>query len=575
MKSRFTAILRSVGMSLALLLPLAFAAGDLRAVDFTAPHEPVYVYLAGHFTDHVNIEMTEDRVRRTLQALERYQKEKPEFHISATFFLTGAVSQVFAERNSKTGIKDLIQQAVRKGLVEVGYDATDEPTYQRRPVPDFSHAKTPQDRWVARGEAVEKLLTEYRDPLTGLPQPGKIGGLALLQEIFGPAAFIDGLNNDLSGDSETAYHVTHHNTAALTWGIPDPALRPLGIHGFRGSAADFGRMMTTGPASSSELYWDDNMLRLSQTSDADLHVVRADDGPAAIQKLMGGLYRNRVRIVQVELSDQRMYLQPQNAKGSLYPPLRIAYNYPNSPTLPKDAFRSGLEIDAAYARQDAVLGWLVNNYFPANTGCRFISNARLREMVEPSTGYRIPMADLIKGVQNYLKHWPANYPPVCLVAGKHYLSMADTFVALTDALAQLHREGKLPESVRLVKVYGPVPMDIDHGPVKGEVRAASVSAKCAELEGPLHDESWQSMPRNTIPTFVTVDGIKVNAAQFMRLMAQTILAPSPDTQLGVRMSYMFSTVGLMFPRTRATIEQGGTWTFKPAPLNLAVLQAQR
>lgn len=574
MNFRCTGILQVLGRCAA-MVAWGILPAHLPAADFTAPHQPVYVFLASHITDHVNLAMTEDRLRRTLPVLERLRTEHPEFKISETCLFTGVLSQVLAERNSETGIKDFIQGYIGKGLVEPGYDATDEPTYQRRPVPDYSHAQTAEDRWLARSDAAEKLLTEYRDRLTGISKPGKIGGLQLMQEIFGPAAFIQGITDDLGGDPETMYRVSRYNSIAIMPGIPDPTIHPRGIHGFRGSASEFGKINTTGPDASSELYWQDNFLRLAETTDADLRVVMASEGPDALQKVLANLSRNRVRIIQVEIADQRMYLRPSHASGPLFPPLTVAYNYPNSPTLPAEAFRPALEIDQAYGREDALLGWLVNSYFPANPGCRFISNAELRERVGRSVDFDIATEDLIKALPAFIKHWSsANYPPNNLEVSGRFLSLADTFAVLTDALAERHRTGKLPAATRLAKVYGPVEMDLDHGPVGGTVSVASIMARCAELAGPLHDRSFGRMPRNTIPTWIAVDGIKVNAAQYLRLMAQSLPAPSPDTKLDIKMSYMFSVGALVFPKTRVPREQGGTWTFKPAPLKLAALQPQ-
>jgi len=111
-----------------------------------AARQPVFIYLYARMGDHVNIELTEDRIRRILPMLERYRKAHPDAHVSATILFSGAVSQALAERNAQTGIKDLVLDYARRGAIELGYDGTDEPTYQRRPVPVFAGAKSPADR---------------------------------------------------------------------------------------------------------------------------------------------------------------------------------------------------------------------------------------------------------------------------------------------------------------------------------------------------------------------------------------------------------------------------------------------
>src|ERR1700722_16721363 len=155
--------------------------------------KPVYVYLYARVTDHVNLDVSEDRLRRILPMIERYRKAPPEQHVSATILFSGSVSQAFADRNSQTHIVDFVQDFVQRGVIEPGYDGTDEPTYKRRPLIDLPKTKTAEERWLARRTAAEAFLTEARDPLTGAAEPGKAGGLKKMQEVFGQAACITGL----------------------------------------------------------------------------------------------------------------------------------------------------------------------------------------------------------------------------------------------------------------------------------------------------------------------------------------------------------------------------------------------
>jgi hypothetical protein len=74
------------------------------------------------------------------------------------------------------------------------------------------------------------------------------------------------------------------------------------------------------------------------------------------------------------------------------------------------------------------------------------------------------------------------------------------------------------------------------------------------------------MPKNAVPTILRVDGTAVNAAQFLRLMAEALVDPAPDAKLKVRMTYMISGPASVFPRTRGLGDVGAAWTMKPAPL---------
>ena len=90
---------------------------------------------------------------------------------------------------------------------------------------------TAEGRWQARATAAERLLTEARDPITGAPQPGKIGGLKKMQEVFGQAACITGIGlnvptlaasmPDFGSDSEAVNQIRRYNTNAIMFGLPD------------------------------------------------------------------------------------------------------------------------------------------------------------------------------------------------------------------------------------------------------------------------------------------------------------------------------------------------------------------
>ena len=136
--------------------------------------------------------MTEDRLRHILPEVERYRQSHPEAHISATILFSGAVSKSLQDRNGQTHIVDFVKDYIRRGVIEVGYDGTDEPTYDVRPMLKLSLLQSPQERWKQRQTVADEFLAEARDPLTGAPASGT-GGLKEMQEVFGKAAYIKGL----------------------------------------------------------------------------------------------------------------------------------------------------------------------------------------------------------------------------------------------------------------------------------------------------------------------------------------------------------------------------------------------
>lgn len=461
---------------------------------------------------------------------------------------------------------------------------------------NLADTKTPEDRWLARASADEKFLTEARDPLTGAPLHGAVGGLREMQRVFGEASCITGVSVGEArrvsaadprepglgatpsvkpevGDWEVVPLLRRYNSKAIMFGIPDA--NPAHVPGFGGSKQGIGDLMSPVPESSPELYWADNVLRSSESGGAVVRVVHGYEGVDGIKDVTGKMDRSKIRILHVELASENYYLKSEFNKSPLSPALTYAYAHPDHPQVPAESRSSADEIKASFAKEEALLKWLTTEYFPANPGSHMVSSSDLRRMTAPSIGYSISMAEMRAALAKMLTTWGNDtFPPAYLRTNEHYLSLAETFQVMTDALAELDRTGKLPQSVRIVQVYGPIGMPAGHGPNAGEVTVASVSRVCSQLAPGLHNATANPMPKNTVPPFVTVGGIDMNAAQFLRLMAQAMVNPIPETKLRVRMVYMFSGVAEIFPKTRMMQDTGATWTFKPAPLDVPLPSIQ-
>jgi len=530
--------------------------------------QPVFIYLFSKYGDFVNIEMTEHRLHDTVSLVEKIRQKYPESQASVTMLFSGALSQALVERNAKTGIKDFLVDAARRGIIEIGYDGTDEPTYSYRPLAAPDLRMPAEARWKVHGDSAEQFLTEARDVATGRVQKGKSGGLKAMQEVFGEAVCIKGLNVGLGIDSEYVHHLGRLNTKAILWGLPDPN-PALNIHGYRGSVEQFGLAMSPIPNSSPEFNWVNHYLRLSETSNAAVRVVAAQEGAEAIKKVVTAVDRSRVRMVHVELGDVRMYLSQFFDAGELFPPLKVAYNHPDHPNLPQEAFADAKQLEEKQASQEALMQWLAGDFMRGNAGSTFISSGTLAKMSPSNVGQSISVAELQRAVASTLKAWGDNtYPPDYLVVGNQYLSLADTFQVLCDVLADQSRTGRRPETVRIRQIFGPIDIVDEHGPALGSVTATAVARVAADLATRLRDESWKDIPANAVPVWVDVEGLHLTSGQFLRLMAESLVAENPSAAIKIKMTYSISGNGMGYPKQRSPVEQGGTWTFKPAPLNL-------
>ena len=558
--------------------------------------QPVYIYLYVRVTDHVNIGMSEDRLRHILPLVERYRQMRPEGHLSATVLFSGAVSKALQERNAQTHILDFVKDYINRGVIQAGYDGTDEPTYQVRPTLELSQ-DTPEDRWKMRQSVAERFLSEARDPLTGAPSSGA-GGLKEMQAVIGPAACIRGVElalkttrpavqtaskagepppdapkpitgifREIGGDTETLQALRPYNTMAVMGGIF--AVNPAQFPGYREASRRFGQLMAPIPDASPEIFWKDYVLRMSEAN-GPVHPVKAQDGVEAVKGVLDAAPRQTIQVVQVELGGAEKYLQPAFVKTAPNAPLKYAYEHPGDPRLPADALRPPADVATAWTNEDAVMQWLAEVYLPANAGSRFVADADLRKMVGLATGFDIVTGDLRSALTEMLTKWGTDtYPPSYILVHGRYLSLAELFQVLTDELAELHRTGKLPQTVKMVKVYGPIRVVTGHGPNVGEVTVGELARTCAELAGPLHDDSSTALPKNAIPSLLKINGIDLNPAQVLRLMAQAVVNPAPENTIRVRMTYMLGEAGGIFPKSRELFDDGFVWTIKPAPLNAA------
>ncbi len=317
--------------------------------ELAEPPQPVYIYLYSRITDQVNLDITEDRLHRLLPMIEKFRKEHPEAHVSATILFSGASSEALEKANAQTHIKDFVLKYKKRGIIEIGYDGTDEPTYTNRPmVPRTLNGQGSNERWLGRASEDEKFLTEGRDPLTGAPESGTAGGLKAMQEVFGQAEYISGVSVGMQhpegathptmpgagaiptitpeiGDWEVIPLLRRYNTEAILAGIP--ASNPAHLAGFGGGMIEIGRLMSPVLQTSPELFWADDVLRFSESAGRGNRVLHGYDGPNAIQDFIAQLDRTRLRIVHMELASENDYLKPDFAKAPLNPrspmPMRI------------------------------------------------------------------------------------------------------------------------------------------------------------------------------------------------------------------------------------------------------------
>ena len=572
--SLFVVFLVSVAASQAPSSAKAAAPAAAQASAPAAVQQPVLILLYTRFYDHSHQRVTDERIQRLLPMLQKARDEHPQSGVSVLFQFSGTVSQLMSEENPGLHLVDQLKEAAGRNLVDIGYTGEDEPSYLYRPKPSLLETNTPEERWSAFREAAERFLVDYKNPITGLPVPTLSGGLKRTTEVFGDVAFVSGVVTTLGDDSPATHEVRKFAPAALMAGIPGRDPR-RGIESFAVSADTFSRAMCPEPTEAPEVFWRDNMLRISDTSFTDIQPHSTDEGPDALQKFFAKLDRSHVRVVKLEIAPYKRYLTKRADGSVVADPLEWLYYHPDSPVIPltMHAMVTQTEIEAGYKKDDAVLKWLLDEFLPANPGSRFISVNELPRLLVP------PAA---KVTDEQLKELATNLnqqfsvltmrPPEFGRSGSRFFTLAESFNLFDQALAGFHKSGSFPTSVQLTPMYGPLTLPDGEGPRNGTVPVSAILETAAALAPKLADTEWKTIPSNAVPATIDVGSLHLTAAQFLRLMAQAYLDPRPDKALTVVPISLASMASYFFPKNTPMTDLGSAWTFKPAPIDVEALK---
>jgi len=530
---------------------------------------PVYVVLQATVDDDINVPASMERLARALKTVETLQSRAAAFHPTCLVQFNGIVADRLGAENYSTRTVDTIKDYVRRGLVEIGYDGTEEPTFLARPRPNLRGADTPEKRWLARLQAHEWFLAEGKDPLTGEPDPKRVGGMKAVRDVFGRVDFARGVTFEPWYAAELVHALDALGARPALPGFLENTVYPArNFDGYRGGAPGISAMLAPDDRCAPEVFYLDNTMRLSDYGVLGGRVFNAYEGPEALAKLLEGLDRSKLHVVQIRLGHPAVYSKPGFGARNYQTPLEHAYDNPKLPKLPPAAARSDEERASMYAREDAVMDWLGGTFFPANPGSRFVS---VRQLVSQAAAgdtavvsrdeLRDAAMQVIEGTSAAL----ANLPPF-LHSGHRYFSLAETFGLLAQALAEAPAAGGKPLSTPPMRLLGPLAVD-DGAQTSGvRVPAAAIAGACADLRRTMSAPGWTPIPAGAVPSWVTVGGVRVTAAQFLLAMAELYVAPAGTADVEIKAVAGTTLIGAMLPMTRPRTDGGGHWTLKPAPI---------
>ena len=532
--------------------------------DGEAP-SPIYVLLEASIEDEIN-EGSFERIPWILDTMAALASSARAYRPVCLLQFNGVTANRLGQEDYATGFVRRVRDAVAAGTIEVGYDGTEEPTFAARPRPNLRGAGTPDARWLARLQAHEWFLREWKDPLSGEPDPSKPGGFVRVRDVFGAVTFAKGLTYEPWYSAELVHALAHLDARPALAGFMENTAYPArNFDGYRAGAPGVSNELAPDATSAPEVFWLDTVVHISDYGALGARVFDAVEGPNALEKLLAGFNRERPHIVRVRLGSPAVYCKPGFGAKRYRTPLEYAYDNPKLPKLPEDGAKSPEERAAAYASERATLDWLVRHFFVEHPGSRFISVGELVTQAETGLADVVPAAQLADAAHGIVAAVDASngHLPAFVQAGGRWFSLAETYGLLAAALARQAETGQRPRAVTPRALLGPLAVLEGTGAPGRRVSIAALAARCARFEASLQ-EGWASVPHHVVPSTLDVDGVELTAGEALRAMAEAYLAGSDAREIAVTWTSGFSPLALRLPETRARADSGSTWTLKPA-----------
>ncbi len=140
------------------------------------------------------------------------------------------------------------------------------------------------------------------------------------------------------------------------------------------------------------------------------------------------------------------------------------------------------------------------------------------------------------------------------------------FGLLITALGGATTPGSWPASSQVPRLFGPLEIDETKQATGARIPIPSLMRESARYVTNSLQGAWTPVPRNSVPSYVTVDGTRLTAGQFLRAIADAYVAPAGTSEVAAKWTSGTSLFGERFPPTRAPSDKGDVWTARPAAI---------
>ena len=569
-------------MNIIMCILLFLAVGCSRLAAESPKPAPVYVYLFAHYEDHLNLDLSEWRIKEVMHILSGAHRAHPD-SVAAVGEFYGADSEMFQQRNRESGIVDLIRRAGGEGWYDVGYHGAHEPIYvtTQRATRNLAGKS-----WKEIYAASRSFYTAHRDLRTGEQDASRKGGVALMQEVFGSATVISGAAgptdppgllalNDLTG-CRVHFGFTDHGPAMFNKDYIPAVL-------------EIRKAVSPTPETSPDVFWFMGcLITSSHPVTRDVGVISSVMPPDQVTAKFQRLDRTRVAVPHMMYGAKFIYARASPTEYAYGGSQRIPPPFRATRESRGDDFRLPPELLVPEAeRKERIenfrqnLDWLLTEYFPANAGSRCVGNRLLLDLTVPYAGDSISAAELDCAAEGLLRDWTER-PPNFASTGTRYLTLAQTFKLLVTALKSHAERGSWPATLQSDLTFGPISTwpEVVQG-AEADVDTRAVIATAAQILFGLERQRGDAQPpANRVPLNVTTGGQTMHAAQFLRLMAETYQAlragKAPGT-LHVRPSNILPPLSPLWKRAHRVYDETPAaysylqlWTVKPAQFKEAM-----
>ncbi len=523
--------------------------------------QPLYFYLFTHTEDQFNHDLSEERYTRLVPIVEELAASHPDAHLTWTIMFQGSDAQSVAERNSQTGVADLLRAANTAGVVSFGFHGHHDATYLNRPQSDFNDNTS----WEDLVTGMVDWLGCEKDPVLGGCLAPTGGGLYAVQNNFGDVQAASGIFLQ----SETAFQggATTHATLSirpdllLGFGYPDHGI--FVESGHREKVGELMARLAPAADTSGTIFWADNFIKMNGGNPIDdTRGIDPLKGSKYAAGMLAGLDRSRPNIILTGLASKYLYTKSGTS------PTKYGYVHPEAPELPPEWLNTTQQKERYYQQSVESLNYLLDDVLPNNPGSRFLSSADIIAMVAPPEYWTVS-PELLDALSRWaLLNW-TDRPPDWVSDGTDFYSLRDLFSLLVRSLGD--DAGAGTTSIVLPTAYGPLkPVDAQKAVTLSRDEIVALAAELAPNFAP--NQPWQVTPGAMVqPTYPTSAG-EITAAQLLYGMATVYAAdfagaPVSAVQLPATQA-MPVTYDLLTDIGCLNTCSGTAWSFKPARLRL-------